>query len=340
MVQQVILHVALGLLAFVLGMRALTSGLRHLAGPSLEMLFAYLNRRPITAFLSAVLVTAALHSSSATTIMVVGMVEAGVMGTAPAIAAIIGANLGTTATSQLFALSLEDISPAIVALGLGCLLVARLVRVAPGGERRSNRWFHGAGLALTGFGLLFAGLAVIGQGAGLLRSGELASRLLLARAGRVGPGILAGALATTLIQSSTLMVGLVMSLADRGAITLPGAIHLVLGSNIGTAVPTLLAGLALGRVARRMAFVNLLFNVFGVLLFLPWLPAFSRLAAASAETVARQVANSHGLFNLLTTLLALPFVGLWAHLLDAKSVGPGRKPRPTGRIISRFRKKE
>jgi phosphate:Na+ symporter len=195
----------------------------------------------------------------------------------------------------------------------------------------------GAGVALAGFGLLFTGLDLISRSAEVFRTQEWFTRLLLRDANRPVAGILYGAFATMLIQSSTLLVGLVMSFADQGAVTLQGAVHLVLGSNIGTAIPTLVAGLALGPTGRRMAYVNLLFNLFGVLLFLPWLKPFVDFVASTSPVPIRQVANSHGLFNLLTAVVGLPLVGPWSRRLD-RSLPPSRRPYVTGRTILKGRK--
>lgn len=326
--------VGLGLIGFILGVRALSWGLRRLAGAALIRAFAYLNRHPIGAFWGAVVITAAWHSSSATTIMVVGLAESGMMGTATAIAAILGANLGTTATSQLFSLSLEGFSPFAIVLGLFCIVFSKLPLL---NDVCGQRRLGGIGVALAGFGLLFTGLDLVARTAEALATKDWFVEILKVKAGKPVAGIAYGALGTMMIQSSTLLVGLVMSLASQGAVTLAGAIHLVLGSNIGTAIPTLVAGLALSRTGRQMAYVNLCFNVLGVALFLPWLAPFTELVRGTAPEAARQVANAHGLFNLITALLGLPFVSLWARLLDDAG-GVGRKAAVPGRTIPKGRK--
>ncbi|MGE5552745.1 MAG: Na/Pi symporter [Betaproteobacteria bacterium] len=296
---------AAGLGAFLVGIRSLTGGLERLGGPAVQRSLGRWGQDPAVAWLVGAGAAALFHSSGVVTVAVVSLVEARVIGFPAAIGAVLGANVGTTATAQLMSFSTSAWGWLAVAAGGALLVVGRWLRRPPK--------VGAAGEALLGLGLIFLGLEALGEACGGGTPAWLPGWLTQV-ASRPVDGVLAGMILTGLIQSSTVFIGLVMSLAGQGVLTLTGAVHLVLGGNIGSCVPGLVAGVAAGLAGRWVGLVNLVFNGLGVAVVLPFVPVLVDFAAASSDSVIRQVANVHALFNLVTAVAALPLawpVGQW-----------------------------
>lgn len=316
-----------GLGAFLLGVRRLTRGLELLGGPAVRRSLGRFAQDPAAAWLAGALAAAMFHSSGLVTVVVVGLVQAGVIGMPAAIGAVLGANVGTTATAQMLAFSTGFAGWLGVALGVALRAAGRL-------RARPARWVDPAGEAVLGTGLVFLGLEALGAA---FTGADLAwpVQQLLKLAGRPVTGLLAGAVLTGAVQSSTVFIGVVMKLAEGGRLPLAAAIHLVLGSNVGSCLPGVLAGALAGSAGWWAGLTNLVFNVAGAVLALPLVPAFSGFIAASAKSYARQVANAHGLFNLVTALAALPFawpVGRWLERGNGSKLA---NPRNVGRRVKR-----
>ncbi|HHW14718.1 MAG TPA: Na/Pi cotransporter family protein, partial [Firmicutes bacterium] len=243
------------------------------------------------------------------TVAVVGLVEAGVIGFPAAIGAVLGANVGTTATAQLMAFSTGALGWLGVGLGIALLAAGRPKARA-------------AGQALLGLGLVFLGLETLGTAFGREELPAWLPGWLSQVAEGPVEGVLAGTVFTGLIQSSTLFIGLVMSLAAQNLIGLAGAVHLVLGGNIGSCLPGVLAGAASGRAGFWAGLVNLGFNVAGVAAVLPFVGPLAGALASTGGSLPRQVANAHALFNLVTALAALPLAGPVGRWLERGIAGP------------------
>lgn len=298
-----------GLAAFFLGLRHLTGGLERLGGGAARRSLGRHGQNPWLAWLVGAAAAALLHSSGAVTVAVVGLVEAGVIGFPAAIGAVLGANVGTTATAQLMAFSTGALGWLCAGIGAGLWAVARPKARA-------------AGQAALGLGLVFLGLETMGtafsqKGIPVWLPGWLAEV-----AERPVEGVAAGAVFTGLIQSSTLFIGLVMSLTAQNLIGLPGAVHLVLGGNIGSCLPGVVAGAAMGKAGFWAGLVNLAFNLAGVAAALPFAGPLAEALAASSRSPTRQVANVHALFNLVTAVAALPLAGPVGRWLDKGIAGP------------------
>jgi phosphate:Na+ symporter len=279
--------------------------MQRMAGKRLRRLLERLTCSPARGVLVGLAVTAVLQSSSATTVMVVGLVDAGLLRLREAIGVILGANIGTTVTAQLVALDLDYVVIPAGAVGLVLLEAGRQE-----GARNLGRLLVGLGLIFGGLGIMSRNLVGLSQNAFFLS--------LLTNLGRRPPAaIAAAALVTGVMQSSSAVTGMIIALADAGLLQLPEAVALVLGSNIGTTATALLAGLAAGVNGRRAALVHLLFNVLGVTVLMPFLPQFVRLVAFTSPDLARQIANAHTLFNLMSVALFLPWVGVLEHLAIA-----------------------
>lgn len=304
------LWLSVGLVAFLAGLRGLTRGLEHLGGRAVRRSLGRFGRDPVPAWLAGAAAAALCHSSGLVTVAAVGLVEAGVLGFPAALGAVLGANVGTTATAQLLSFSTGPV-------GLAALVAGAALWVAGRWPSPRRVRLVATGETLWGTGLVFLGMEALGETFG----GQLPGWFpgwLGGMAGRPVPGVLAGAALTGAIQSSTVFVGVVMSLAERGLLTLPGAIHLVLGGNIGSCVPGVLAGAAGGWAGWWVGVANLVFNVAGVAAVIPFVPWLAALVAETSQSFARQVANAHALFNLVTAVAALPLAGPVGRWLEGR----------------------
>lgn len=294
----------LGLLGLVWGFRSLSAGLRGMAGGRLEAALRGAGASPWRGFAAGAAVTALVHSSSVTTIFLVGCVDAGVVPLARAVPMIMGANLGTTVTAHLLAgaggaPAVAWTGAALAALGLGAAAAPR--RAAPGPAR-----------ALLGAGLLLLALEALGRSLAPLSGQPFFAALLEAVAERPLLGVLVGALLTAAVLSSGVTIGLLQRLVAAGLVPLPAALPVLFGDNIGTTADTLLAGAAGGREARAAALAHLLFNLAGTVVLLPLAPLLAAPLAALVADPARQVAVAHTLFNAAIALALLPASGALA----------------------------
>ena len=285
---------------FIAGMNMLGEGLQRSAGGGMKRLLAKIDNRFAAVGIGAA-VTAIIQSSSATTVMVVGFVNAGVMSLFQAAGIIMGANIGTTVTGLIVSLSALDISLYASALAFVGVMMTFM---------KSERVKHVGGI-LCGFGLLFIGLELMGDAFGNEEiKGAFASvfaaidfPLLL---------ILCGALFTALIQSSSAATGLVIVMVGTGALTVEAALFIILGSNIGTCVTAVLAAIGTSPNAKRASLIHLTFNVIGTALFTALLWPLSSVAVSLLQSFfpspEMQIAWFHVVFNVTTTLVLLPFV--------------------------------
>lgn len=296
-----------GLGLFLFGMKMMGDELERAAGNSLRHLLEVLTRNRLLGLLVGMLFTMLVQSSSATTVMVVGFVNAGLMDLYQAAGVIFGANIGTTITAQLIAFKLSDVAPAILLVGVVMYSFSKksLVRQIGG--------------VIAGFGILFVGLDLMSGSMSKLRDmPEVAN--FLATFGRVPIlGVLAGLLVTVVIQSSSASVGILQVLAAQGLIGLDAAIFIVMGQNIGTTVTAMLASLGGNKVARRTAILHLMFNIFSTILFFILvcvLPVTDWIAATAPDDPMRQVANAHMVFNIFGVVVFFPFINKLVRLTE------------------------
>ena len=319
-----------GLALFLAGLELLSEGLKEAAGNGLKVALSKLTTNRFMGALTGAFVTGILNSSSVTTVLVVGFVTAGVMSLSQSVGVIMGANIGSTMTAQLLAFNLTAYSLLAVATGFFMLFAGKRERVK-----------H-YGMMIMGLGLVFYGMGVMSDGMRPLRGYEPFLELLR---GMEKPllGILCGALFTALVQSSAATVGIAIAMASEGLLSLPGGITLALGANVGTCATALLAAMGKPPEAVRAAVVHLIFNIAGVLVWLPLIPWLAMIAVtispttAAAEGVAhlavdvpRQIANANTLFNVINTLLFIGFTGWFARI--AERLVPARESTP-GTII-------
>lgn len=298
-----------GLGLFLYGMQIASDGLQRAADARLKSILEVLTNNKIVAVLLGTVITVLLQSSGATTVMLVGLVSASLMGLDQTIGVMLGAGLGTTLTVQLIAFNATDYS--LLFIGLGSLMI-----LAAGSSRRSGNKqrvliIKYVGQVVLGFGLIFFGMHIMTQALTPLRSNSYFIQVLLDLEDKPVLGVLAATVFTGIIHSSAATIGLTLSLANQGLITLDSAIPLVLGANIGTCVTALLSCLGTTREAQRVAFLHIFTKTSGALLCLLFMPVFVDLIGLTATSLSREIANAHTIFN---TLLIFIFLPLSSHL--------------------------
>ena len=314
-----------GVAFFIFGMNLMSDGLRAAAGDNMKKILQLFTHNRVTALLAGTAVTAVLPSSAAVTVMVIGFINAGLLTLKQSLGIIFGANIGTTVTAQIISFDLS--AAALPAVVIGLLM-----------SFSTRRTLKGWGLAILGFGILFFGLTMMGNELKLLSDIPSFKRVFLlfdcapeTAGGIVPPLALAGAIllgfiGTVLLQSSSAFTGVVLALAASGLVNFYTAFALLLGSNVGTTVTTLLASVRVNRVAKQAALAHFIFNLFGaivmtLLFYVPWRdsghPVFLALVNASTpgdafaaipQNLERHIAMAHTLFNVTVSVLLLPFI--------------------------------
>ena len=294
-----------GLALLLYGMQLIGEGLQRAAGGHLRHLLTRMTRTRLAAVGSGALVTAIIQSSSATTLMLIGFVSAGLMTFRQSLGVILGADIGTTVTVQLLAFKIQELSLLLVGLGFAMAFFARRGLVKSLGQ------------VVLGFGFIFLGMKVMNDGLGPLAENDLTRQVLVALAGNPFLALLVGAVLSAGMASSAATIGLALSLGHQGLLPLAAAIPIVLGANIGTCATALAASLRSSADARRVALAHIAFKVLGVALVFPFIAPLTSLVAATAADPARQIANTHTFFNVAISLLFLPFAPWAARVITA-----------------------
>ena len=286
-----------GLGLFLYGMNLMGDGLQKSAGSKLKRIIELLTSNVIMGVLVGMVVTMVIQSSSATTVMVVGFVNAGIMSLTQAIGVIMGANIGTTITAQLVSLEVDFLAP--VALGIGIVIYMF-----------SNKPKHkNIAEILIGFGILFTGMDFMKEAVKPLAGYQGFTDMLLSFGHHPILGVLMGFAITAIVQSSSASMGMLIALASQGLIPITAALPILYGENIGTCVTSLISSIGASRNARRAAIMHLTFNVLGSMIFMFILskPIVAIVTAIDPTDAARQIANAHTLFNILNVIVLLPF---------------------------------
>ena len=291
-----------GLALFLYGMQMMSNGLEAAAGDRMKEILEKLTSNRILGVLVGAGITAVIQSSSATTVMVVGFVNAGMMSLRQAVWIIMGANIGTTITGQLIALDIGAIAPLIAFIGVAMVVFVK------------KPMAHHVGTIFAGLGVLFIGMEMMSTAMLPLRE-EPAFIELMTSFSNPLLGILAGALFTAIIQSSSASVGILQALARSGLIGLDGAVYVLFGQNIGTCITAVLASIGTGREAKQTTVIHLTFNLIGTAIFTTVCVLTAHTAFSLTDLVASwtpgspdaQIANMHTMFNVVTTLILLPF---------------------------------
>ncbi|HPI42691.1 MAG TPA: Na/Pi cotransporter family protein [Candidatus Cloacimonas acidaminovorans] len=306
-----IINLVGGLALFLFGINKMSDSLQAVAGSEMRRILKVLINTPLKGVLVGLGVTVLIQSSSATTVMMIGLVNTGIMTLNQAVGVVMGANIGTTITAQLIAFNIGQYAFLFVILGVTLLFI-----------RKSKTMEHWSQI-LIGFGLLFVGLNVMGNSVSPLQNSITARNLMIRLASNPILSVLVGTCFTMLIQSSSASIGIVMVLASTGLIPFEGALYLVFGDNIGTTITAWLAALSTGNTAKRVAMVHTLFNVFGTIIFgiLTYLGIYTLLInwitpgnVYAGQNIARHIANGHTMFNVINMILFLPFANQLAKL--------------------------
>ena len=292
-----------GLALFLHGMDRMTEALKAVAGDRMRSILAKLTSNRLFAVGTGAGVTAVIQSSSVTTVLVVGFVTSGLMTLTQAAGVIMGANIGTTVTAQIIALDVTEYALALVAAGFAFSFFGR------GDSVRSR------GTVIMGLGLIFFGMAVMGDAMQPLRN-EPAFQDAMISLESAWLGILVGAGFTAIVQSSSATTALVIVLAGQGLIPLEAGIALILGANIGTSVTALLATLGKPRDALRAAAIHTGFNVGGVIIFLPLIGVLASIVEEIGGGLAREIANAHTIFNVVVTLVFTAFLPSFVRFVE------------------------
>lgn len=305
-----------GLAIFIYGMNMMSDCLQKAAGEKMRTILALLTKNPVLGVLAGALTTAVLQSSSATTVMAIGFVSAGLMNLPQAISIIIGANIGTTMTAQIIAFKLSDYIYAIIFIGF---IISFFTK---------NEKVRSIGQTIFAFGLLFLGIETMGSVMKPLASSAVFTHMIEKVAGIPVLGVLTGTLMTLVVQSSSATIAVLQNFASQAGadgvssvIGLAGAIPILLGDNIGTTITALLASVGQTKDARRTALAHCIFNISGCVLFLLILKPFTYAVQAISpkgpeiEVISRQIANAHTMFNVIMTLIWIPLIGVMVKIV-------------------------
>lgn len=292
-----------GLALFIYGMNLMGSGLQKSCGEKLKSIIAVITKNRIYAVLVGIFVTMIIQSSSATTVMVIGFVNAGIMTLTQSVGIILGANIGTTITAQLIAFKISNYAPIVIAIGVIIWLKAK-------NEKRKN-----VAEIFIGFGLLFLGISTMSAGLSPL-SKEKWFKDIIINLNNPFIGVIVGFFLTTIVQSSSASIGILEVLAMQGAININQAFGILFGDNIGTTTTAMLSSIGASKNAKRAAFIHLLFNLIGTIIFITILrwPIEKLVEYISPGNVQRQIANAHTLFNLVNVVIQLPFANILVKL--------------------------
>lgn len=326
----IIIPFAGGLGMFIYGMQIMASGLENAAGKRMKSLLEALTRNKFLGVLLGAFITAVIQSSSATTVMVVGFVNAGIMNLSQAMGVIMGANIGTTITGWLvssveWAEFLSPTKMAPIAIGAGVVVMLA-------GKRKTSKDLASI---VVGFGLLFVGIANMSSAVGPLRDIPEFRNLFVSLGGNPLLGILAGAVVTAIIQSSSASVGILQSLAAAGLVPFNAAIYIIMGQNIGTCVTAMISSVGAKKNAKTAALIHLLFNVIGTVIFSVFAILFFKIVNpvwGRGEITQTQISTVHTIFNITTTVLLFPLSN-WIVKL-AKKIGGVKDTKQNVEIVS------
>ncbi|MEW5897879.1 MAG: Na/Pi cotransporter family protein [Bacillota bacterium] len=286
------------------GIQLMGDGLQKILGRQLRHLLESVTKNPLLGVLAGIAITVLFQSSTATSVILVGLAGAAVITLRQCMPVILGADIGTTVTAQLIALKFTELSLFIVGIGAPVVFFAK--------QDRHKRF----GQAITGFGLLFLGLKIIGESVQPLRDLPAVTQALLTVSQNPFLAVTVAALVTFLVHSSAAVLGIIMMLATQHVIDLPAAIYLILGANVGTSFTALLASVTSRREAQRVALAHFAAKLGGSALLFPFVPWYSSFLGSLTASISFQVANAHTIFNVGLAAVFLPFYKTGCRLLE------------------------
>jgi len=294
------LQVLGGLALFLFGVRMLSKGMEKIAGGKIQDWLESMTSGRLKAALFGTGVTALMQSSSLMMATMIGLINAQIMTLEQAIGMMMGDEIGTTITAQMVAFDIDNLAFLFIALGF--VFIEFLPR---------GKW-QDYGEIIMGFGTLFLGMNLMSDALKVLTTIPFVEEWLVLMGQNVFAGLLAGIIVTAIVQSSSAVTGLTVAMGISHAISLEGALAILLGANIGTCATGLIASLRLSRAAKQASIAQILINVIGVLIFLPFFTPFIRLVRMTSSELPRQIANAHTIFNVAVSAILFPFVGIIA----------------------------
>lgn len=309
-----------GLGLFLYGMTMMGGGLQKAAGDKLRRLIEVLTNNRLMGVLVGALVTMVIQSSSATTVMVVGFVNAGLMSLPQAVGVIMGANIGTTVTSQIIAFDVVEYAPIAVGVGVALWLAS------------SKKKRKDIAEILIGVGILFIGMDMMGGGLKPLAEVQAFSDIMVNLNNPI-IGVIVGLLLTTIVQSSSASIGLLQALAGQGLININMAFPILFGDNIGTTTTSLISSVGANKTAKRAAVIHFLFNLVGTIIFILLLraPIQYLVEYLTPGDAKRQIANAHTIFNFVNVIIQFPFARFL--VMAAEKLVPGEDKGDLGESI-------
>lgn len=305
--QQLIFEFIGGLGIFLLGIKFMGDGLQKTAGDRLRDILDKFTSNPFLGVLAGIIVTILIQSSSGTTVLTVGLVNAGFMTLRQAIGVIMGANIGTTATAFIIGIDIGEYALPIIALGCFLLFFFK------------NQKVNAIGQTFFGFGALFFGLDLMSNGMKPLRTLEVFQQLTIDMSTNPVLGVAIGTVFTLIVQSSTATIGILQGLFSEGAISLKAALPVLFGDNIGTTITAIIASLGASVAAKRAAFTHVIFNLLGATIFLLILPLFTTYIGYLQNQFnlnpEMTIAFAHGSFNIANTIIQFPFIAVLAWIV-------------------------
>lgn len=306
-VQSLIFEFIGGLGIFLLGIKSMGDGLQKSAGDRLRDILDKFTSNPLLGVLAGIIVTVLIQSSSGTTVLTVGLVNAGFMTLRQAIGVIMGANIGTTITAFIIGIDIGEYALPILAIGAFLLFFFK------------NQKVTAVGQAIFGFGALFLGLELMSSGMSPLRELETFQDLTINMSSNPILGVVVGTVFTMIVQSSSATIGILQGLFAQGAISLEAALPVLFGDNIGTTITAILASIGASVAARRAALTHVIFNLIGTTIFLIFLGLFTQyivfLQSQLSLNPEMTIAFAHGSFNVANTIIQFPFIGVLAWIV-------------------------
>lgn len=312
MIVSILAPFTFGLGFFLFGMYAMRTGFQNLAGKKMEEWMSRCTRTPVHSFWMGLLSTFVLQSSSAVTVLTIGLTNAGMIQFPQTVGIILGTNLGTTVTTELIALQLESFAVPMLLVGVALWLMPR-------------RRIRCTGLVIAGFGLIFLGIDTLKIMAKPLEQSETFRSLFLESGHSIWIGLLTGMIFTALIHSGSATTVITMGLISHHVLTMDTALAIVLGANVGTCFTAVIASIGTNTASKQVAWCHTLFNLAGALIFLPILPQLALVSAFLTDSPSMQIAHAQTIFNLVCSLVALPFASQIARFIQW--VVPERKRR-------------
>ncbi|ADL13073.1 Na/Pi cotransporter family protein [Acetohalobium arabaticum] len=283
-----------GLFSFIYGLKLTNISLKDAVDYRIKFLLHKITENRLFSLVVGMLITVLFQSSSATIVLIMSFVNAGLLGVYQALSLVLGANIGTTVTGQLFSFNLENYLWIFFLIGVICYFIYY--------KSEDDKWLSYTGVFI-GFGLIFFGLNLLTAAFAPLKDTEFFLRIIFRLSGNSFLALGSGVAGTAILQSSSAFIGVILALAKQNLIQLSTALRLLLGSNIGTCITAVIAAVNSSATAKKIAIGHIIFNFVGALIFLPMVNFYSSLITLTSSNLARQIANGHTGFNLINAIL-------------------------------------